>query len=804
MPMPGGGLHQILSTINHPVKPHLQFFTASLHKCIKLVLSLIKKYMLHRITTLFMMICFSVAHAQAQQNKRIDSLEKKIATALPDTNKANLLIDLAIQYVNTDSAKAIQNITNALKLSNQLKYLDGQIDAYNNLGIFYMTFNNMEKALSNYKEVEILVKKYNKESILTNLYSSMGNLYSDWNKSAEAIAFYSKAIEIGLKYNDKKSVGMAYNNLGTEYIQNGNLVKATEYLLKGIAIREEINDQKGVASISLNLSVLYKELKMYGDAITYGNNAITIYKSLGLPIEVGKVYVNFGLIANRQKNYPLAEKYFDDALNLFKGTTYTRGLAAVYSNRGLVLKNQNKIKEALANYQASYELSLSTKNKQAQAITLTELGDLAMMNKDYVASENYLLQSLKIAQEIQYLELEKDANETLANLYKEKGDYQNAYTYQIKFSSISDSMLAKDKIKIIEDVKGKYETEKKQLKINLLSKSDSIKSLQIENQRIDIIDNLLNISNQKLAISIADLQLKENGLTIKSKEETILQNKLDAQQKEQRIAQLSNEKRIKELELTKKNNAIIGISVFTLLLPLSGYLFYQRKQTQQKAKLQQEIFKQQDIAMQGILEAEEKERRRIASDLHDGVGQLMSAAWLNLKAFNEQATLSPEGQQLFDKSLVLVDESCKEVRSVSHNMMPNALLKKGLVNAVREFIQQISGNKLSINLQTDGLQNPIPNHVEMVLYRVIQESVNNVIKHAEADNLDISINQEPDGIDVMIEDNGKGFDAGKITSSDGIGLNNIKNRVQYLKGTVEWNTAPGNGTLVAIHIPIEA
>ena len=760
--------------------------------------------MLHRIATLVLMIFFSFAYVQAQQNKRIDSLEKKIATALPDTNKVNLLVDLAIQYVNTDSAKAIQNITNALKLSNQLKYVDGQIDAYNNLGIFYMTFNNMEKALSNYKEVEILVKKYNKEAILTNLYTSMGNLYSDWNKSAESIAYHNKAIEIGLKYNNKKSVGMAYNNLGTEYIQNGNLVKATEYLLKGIAIREEINDQKGIANMSMNLSVLFKELKKYDDAITYGNNAIAIFKTLGLPIDVGKVYVNFGLIANRQKNYPLAEKYFDDAIKLFKGTTYTKGLAAAYNNRGLVLKNQNKINEALANYQASYELALSTKNKQLQAISLTELGDLAMMNKDYVASENYLLQSLKIAQEIQYLELEKDANETLANLYKEKGDYEKAYVYQIKFSSISDSMLAKDKIKIIENVKGKYETEKKQLKINLLSKSDSIKSLQIENQRIDIIDNLLNISNQKLAISIADLQLKENGLIIKSKEETILQNKLDAQQKQQRIAQLSNEKKIKELELTKKNNAIIGISVFTLLLALSGYLFYQRKQTQQQAMLQQEIFKQQDIAMQGILEAEEKERKRIASDLHDGVGQLMSAAWLNLKAFNEQATLTPEGQQLFDKSLVLVDESCKEVRSVSHNMMPNALLKKGLVNAVREFIQQISGNKLSINLQTDGLQKPIANHIEMVLYRVIQESVNNVIKHAEASNLDISINQEIDGIDVMIEDNGKGFDAGKAVANDGIGLNNIKNRVQYLKGTVEWNTAPGNGTLVAIHIPIEA
>ena len=760
--------------------------------------------MLHRITTLCMMFCLSLSQVEAQQNKRIDSLEKKIANALPDTNKVNLLVDLAIQYSATDSAKAIKNIANALTLSNQLNYVNGQIDAYNNLGIFYMNFYNMEKALSYFKETEALQKKYKKEAMLTKLYSNMGNLYSDWNKSAEAIAYYNKAIEIGLKYNNKKSVGIVYNNLGTEYIQSGNLLKATEYLLKGIAIREEINDQKGIANMSMNLSVLYKELEKYNDAITYGNNAIAIYKSLELPIEAGKVYVNFGLIANRQKNYPLAEKYFDDALKAFKGTTYTRGLAAVYNNRGLVLKNQNKIKEALANYQASYELALSTNDKQAQAISLIELGDLAMMTKDYGASEKQLLQALKIAQQIQYLELEKDVNETLANLYKEKGDFEKAFIYQIKFRSISDSMLAKDKIKIIEDVKEKYETEKKQLKINLLSKSDSIKSLQIENQRIDIIDNLLNISNQKLAISIADLQLKENGLIIKSKEEIILQNKLDAQQKEQRIAQLNNEKKFKELELTKKNNTIVGISLFTLLLALSGYLFYQRKQTQQKAMLQQEIYKQQDIAMQGILEAEEKERKRIASDLHDGVGQLMSAAWLNLKAFNEQATLTPEGQQLFDKSLVLVDESCKEVRSVSHNMMPNALLKKGLVNAVREFIQQISGNKLSINLQTDGLHKPIPNHVEMVLYRVIQESVNNVIKHAEASNLDISISQEPDGIDVMIEDNGKGFDAVKVTDSDGIGLNNIKNRVQYLKGTVEWNTTSGNGTLVAIHIPIEA
>ena len=134
---------------------------------------------------------------------------------------------------------------------------------------------------------------------------------------------------------------------------------------------------------------------------------------------------------------------------------------------------------------------------------------------------------------------------------------------------------------------------------------------------------------------------------------------------------------------------------------------------------------------------------------------------------------------------------------------PNWRVKETAISIPMKQIQ-ISNQKLSINLQTDGLNKPIPNHVEMVLYRVIQESVNNVVKHAAASNLDIAINQEADGIDVLIEDNGKGFDSNKIIAVDGIGLSNIKNRVHYLKGTVEWNTAPGSGTLVAIHIPIVA
>ena len=103
----------------------------------------------------------------------------------------------------------------------------------------------------------------------------------------------------------------------------------------------------------------------------------------------------------------------------------------------------------------------------------------------------------------------------------------------------------------------------------------------------------------------------------------------------------------------------------------------------------------------------------------------------------------------------------------------DALLVKGLAKAVQEFIGQINQRNLKINLSTEGIFQYLPTHVEGVLYRVIQESVNNVIKHAGATLLDISINQSEDGIDVMIEDNGKGFDMGQIQKV-GIGLSNIK------------------------------
>jgi two-component system NarL family sensor kinase len=217
------------------------------------------------------------------------------------------------------------------------------------------------------------------------------------------------------------------------------------------------------------------------------------------------------------------------------------------------------------------------------------------------------------------------------------------------------------------------------------------------------------------------------------------------------------------LEIKQKNGALFFFLVLFIVAAFGVWLFINRRQIQNRIVLQNEIMKQQDIATKSILEAEERERRKIAGDLHDGVGQLISVSLLNFNTFyqNLKNKLNPDETTNGDKISGLINESYDEVRSISHQMMPNALLKADLTTAVREFISKIDSNQLKINSGISGINERLNAQTETVLYRVIQESVNNVIKHSKASLLSIQLVKDDEGINLSIENNGIGFD--KIT-----------------------------------------
>jgi two-component system NarL family sensor kinase len=256
-----------------------------------------------------------------------------------------------------------------------------------------------------------------------------------------------------------------------------------------------------------------------------------------------------------------------------------------------------------------------------------------------------------------------------------------------------------------------------------------------------------------------------------------------------------------QFELDRKNYWLFGTVALALLIVLLILVAFRNRKHKQKVKLQQVVLQQQEMATRSILEAEENERKRIASDLHDGLGQLLTAARFNLNGIADNLqSLPAEERLIFEKALSLVDESCREVRNVSHNIMPNALIKSGLGNAVKDFVERIENKKLQVHLSTSGLNEQLDSNIELVVYRIIQECVNNSIKHAQASRLDISLNYDAEGLTIAIEDNGIGFDR-TAEGDKGMGMKNIRTRVNYLKGTLDVDTRKQQGTLIAVYIP---
>jgi two-component system, NarL family, sensor kinase len=292
---------------------------------------------------------------------------------------------------------------------------------------------------------------------------------------------------------------------------------------------------------------------------------------------------------------------------------------------------------------------------------------------------------------------------------------------------------------------------------------------------------------------------------------TQLKDSIFNAQKNRQIEEISTiyettkrEKQIQEQKniIRKRNQLLFGTIGLLLMLTVIAYLIYNRYKWKQQAKLQTEILKQQELAAKSIIEAEEKERSRIAKDLHDGVGQMMSAARMNLSSFSNSLQLqNNDQQQSLSNIITLVDESCKEVRAVSHSMMPQVLLKKGLPEAVEELVSKINTDVLKINLHSEGFEQRPDGNIETILYRVIQECVNNTLKHASAKHMDISLIKETESISISMEDDGKGFEWNETSADEGMGLKNIRSRVRFLKGEVDFDTTPGKGTSIVIYVP---
>ena len=209
------------------------------------------------------------------------------------------------------------------------------------------------------------------------------------------------------------------------------------------------------------------------------------------------------------------------------------------------------------------------------------------------------------------------------------------------------------------------------------------------------------------------------------------------------------------------------------------------------------------VTAEAMLKGQDDERSRIAKDLHDGLGGLLSGVKISFSNLKEIIGLNYEHSKLFDKPITQLDNTIAELRKVAHNLMPEALVKFGLHNAIQDFCQSLQQhNTCAIKYQQLGTQRELGNIANVNLYRVIQELLNNAVKYAKANQILVQITFTENKVLITVEDDGKGFDLDTLKQATGIGITNIIHRVNYLNGTLDINSKPTEGTSFNIELNV--
>lgn len=290
--------------------------------------------------------------------------------------------------------------------------------------------------------------------------------------------------------------------------------------------------------------------------------------------------------------------------------------------------------------------------------------------------------------------------------------------------------------------------------------------------------------------------------SILAQQSSDLEKKYETEKKETQI-------QLQQSQLRQKNilNYFFAASAVSLLaISLLTYRSYKNRQKLQQVRINDLEKEKQLTATEAVLKGEEQERTRLAKDLHDGLGGILSGIKFSLSNMKGNLIMTPDNTQAFERSIDMLDSSIREMRRVAHNMMPEVLVRYGLNVALNEFCSEISSSGvIHANYQSVGMDNIVLEQTtEITIYRVVQELVNNAIKHAAAENILIQLHAsgQEKQLTVTVEDDGKGFDIAMLQQSPGIGWSNIQNRVDFLKGKIDIKSAPGKGTSVLIEITI--
>lgn len=583
------------------------------------------------------------------------------------------------------------------------------------------------------------------------------------------------------------------------------------YYKKAKQLSEDLDYKKGVASFASNYIVVLNRRGQFREGLSAAEEALELYKEIGDEFQLATAYLNVGNQWHYLSDYVQAADYYLLSKKHAEKINHKSTLRRLNNNLAAVFLDLNESEKGRQYAEAGLQLAKELKDDFTIATSQFNLAAAYMQLKQ---PEN----ALKLYEEIERVG-EKVSDYTLfLDAILGKGDAYAAMNNVQQAKLFFEKTIAFSKEKETPE----YEMYAYMGMADLLLKLKDPAAGNYIQQGISIAER------QGSRLELKDLYLKASQFNEFSghlqkaleyrKEFEKLNDSLIGEKSKSTVANLEagyefekkeNQIQLQQAQLKQKsilNYILIGGAGAILIISLLSYRNYKHRQRLQQIRIDELETEKQLAATEAILKGEEQERARLAKDLHDGLGGMLSGIKFSFQNMKDNLILTPENAKAFERSIDMLDSSIKEMRRVAHNMMPEMLVRYGLDVALKEFCNEVDrSGAIHARYQSMGMENvAIEQTTAVTIYRIVQELVNNAIKHAVAGQVVVQMHASSQEklLAVTVEDDGKGFDTALLRQPGGMGWSNIQNRVDFLKGKLDVQSAPGEGTSVLIEINI--
>lgn len=420
---------------------------------------------------------------QAQNKNKIDSLVNVLKMAKEDTNKVEVLVNLASQYLNNEPLTSLKYSKQSLALAQKLNYDRGQIRSLNNIGGYYYFTGKFDSTLFyNKAAFKFIVKTGNKKELM-NYYGNIGTIYSIKGDYEKSIENKLKSLKICEELKDTLKMAICTRNIGVDFANKGDFSTALNYYFNSLKLSEAKRDSDGMGSTNLCIGEIYSAEKKYDKAIKYLLNSIDICNAINnihdasvALFDVANVYYDSG-------KYLEAQNYFQKSLTVSNEINNNTIIASSYNGLGRVNMQNNYPDSALFYLLKSSKMFEEMDDKERLAVTYQNIGEVYERKKNFIKAIENLNKGLAISTKIGAKDASKSCFKLLSEIYYKMKNYKLAYDYNLSYMQLNDSIHNLESTKKITEIESKYNAEKKDKEIVLLNKDKEIQKTEIIKQK---------------------------------------------------------------------------------------------------------------------------------------------------------------------------------------------------------------------------------------------------------------------------------------------------------------------------------